>query len=126
MQNVPGDAPKEKEKPSKAIRPGTFFGMSKVLKPKMTTIQATRIKAVAKPVETPKKQIVTLFQAMQKRQEWPRPLLQPNFDVSVTSKPDFNTCTGKFIPSEAKMMGLKSKENAEELCMRYIPGYINK
>ena len=24
------------------------------------------------------------------------------------------------------MMGLKSKENAEELRMRYIPGYLNK
>ena len=126
MQNVPGDAPKEKEKPSKAISPGTFFGMSKVLKPKMTTVQATRIKAVAQLVETPKKQIVTPFQAMPKRQEWPRPLLQPKFDVSVASKPDFNTSVGRFIPSEAEMMGLKSKENAEELCMRYIPGYINK
>ena len=100
--------------------------MSKVLKPKMTTVQATRIKAVAQPVETPKKQIVTPFQAMPKRQEWPRPLLQPKFDVSVTSKPDLNTHPGMFIPSEAKMMGLKSKENAEELHMRYIPGYINK
>ena len=126
MQNVPGDAPKEKEKPSKAISPGTFFGMSKVLKLKMTTIQATRIKAVAQPVETPEKQIVTPFQAMPKRQEQPRPLLQPKFDVSVTSKPDLNTCPGRFMPSEAKMMGLKSKENAEELHMRYIPGYINK
>ena len=44
----------------------------------------------------------------------------------LTSKPDLNTHLGRFIPSEAKMMGLKSKENAEELCMRYIPGYINK
>ena len=92
----------------------------------MTTVQATRIKAVAQLVETPKKQIVTPFQATPKRQEWPRPLLQPKFDVSVTSKPDFNTCPGRFIPSEAKMMGLKSTENAEELRMRYIPGYINK
>ena len=126
MQNVPGDAPKEKEKPSKAISPGTFFGMSKVLKPKMTTVQATRIKAVAQPVETPKKQIVTPFQAMPKRQKQPRPLLQPKFDVSVTSKPDLNTRPGRIIPSEAEMMGLKSKKNAEELCMRYILGYINK
>ena len=126
MQNVPGDAPKEKEKPSKVISPGTFFGMSKVLKPKMTTVQATTIKAVAQPVETSKKQIGSPFQAMPKRQEWPRPLLQPKFDVSVASKPDFNTHAGKFIPSEAEMMGLKSKENAEELHMRYILGYINK
>ena len=126
MQNALGDAPKEKEKPSKAVSPGTFFGMSKVLKPKMTTVQATTIKAVAQPVGTLKKQIVTPFQAMPKRQEWPRPLLQPKFDLSVASKLDFNTHVGRFIPSEAEMMGLKSKENAEELCMRYIPGYINK
>ena len=92
----------------------------------MTTIHTTRIKAVAQLVETPKKQIVTPFQATPKRQEWPRPLLQPKFDVSVASKPDFNTCPGKFIPSEAEVMGLKSKENAEELRMRYILGYINK
>ena len=63
---------------------------------------------------------------MPKRQEQPRPLLQLKFDVSVASKPDFNTHVGRFIPSEAKMMGLKSKENAEELCMRYILGYLNK
>ena len=63
---------------------------------------------------------------MPKRQERPRPLLQPKFDLSVASKPDFNTRAGRFIPSEAKMMGLKSKENVEELRMRYIPGYINK
>ena len=126
MQNVPGNAPKEKEKPSKAISPGTFFGTSKVLKPKMTTVQATTIKAVAQLVETPKKPIVTPFQAMPQRQEWPRPLLQPKFDLSVASKPDFNTRPGMFIPSEAEMMGLKSKENAEELRMRYILGYVNK
>ena len=125
LQNVPGDAPKEK-KPSKTISPGTFFGMSKVLKPKMTSVQATRIKAVAQPVGTPRKQIVTPFQAMPKRQEQPGPLLQLKFDVSVASKPDFNTHAGRFIPSEAEMMGLKSKENAEELHMRYIPGYISK
>ena len=125
MQNIPGNAPKEK-RPSKAISAGTFFGMSKVLKPKMTTVQATTIKAVAQPVETPKKQIVTPFQATPKRQEWPRPLLQPKFDVFVASKPDFNTHAERFIPSEAEMMGLKSKENAEELHLRYIPGYINK
>ena len=95
--------------------------MSKVLKPKMTTVQATTIKAVAQPVETPKKQIITPFQTMPKRQEWPRSLLQPKFDLSVASKPDFNT---QFIPSEAEMMGLKSNENAEELHIRYIPGYI--
>ena len=99
LQNVPGDTPKEQEKPSKAISPGTFFGISKVLKPRMTSVQATRIKAVAQLVETPKKQIVTPFQAMPKRQEWPRPLLQPKFDVSVASKPDFNTRAGRFIPS---------------------------
>ena len=126
MQTVPGDAPKEKEKLSKAISPGTFFGMSKVLKPKLTTVEATTIKAVAQSVETPKKPIVTPFQAMPKRQERPRPLLQLKFDLSVASKPDFNTRVGRFIPSEAEMMGLKSKENAEELRMRYIPGYLNK
>ena len=53
-------------------------------------------------------------------------MLQLKFDVSVASKPDFNSCAGRFIPSEAKMMGLKSKENAEELRMRYILGYLNK
>ena len=39
---------------------------------------------------------------------------------------EFKCSAGRFIPSEAEMMGLKSKENAEEVHMRYIPGYINK
>ena len=92
----------------------------------MTTVEAPRVKPVTLPVETPKKQIVMPFQVTPKRQDRPRPLLQPKYDISVMSKPNFNKCLGKFIPSEAKMMGLKSKENAEELHFRYLPGYRDK
>ena len=81
FKSVPGNVPKEKGKPSKGIIPGTFFGMAKLLKCKMTTVQATRVKHVAQLVETPKRKIVTPFQATPKRQEQPRPLLQPKFDV---------------------------------------------
>ena len=90
--------------------------MAKLLKPK-TTVEALapapRVKPVTQLVETPRKQIVKPFQATPKKQDQPRPLLQPKFGVSVTSKPDFNKCPGKFIPSEAKFMGLKHKENAD-------------
>ena len=55
-----------------------------------------------------------------------RPLLQPKFGVSIASKPNLNVCPGKFIPSEVELMSLKSKENADELCIRYLPGYRNK
>ena len=85
-----------------------------------------RIKAVTQPITTPKKQIVMPFQATLKRQERPRPLLQPKFGVSVLSKPDLNVCPGKFIPSEAELMSMKSVENADDLHIRYIPLYRDK
>ena len=125
FQSVAGEDPKEQEKPSKGISPGTFFGMAKLPKPR-TTVGAARVKPVAQPIKTPKKKIVMTFQVTPKRQDQPRPLLQPNFSVSVASKPDLNKCPGKFIPSEAKLMGMKSKENAEDLCIRYLPGYRDK
>ena len=71
---------------------------------KTTTVGPPRGKAVTQLVKTPKKQIVALFQATPKRQEWPRPLLQPKFGVSIASKPDLNVHPGKFIPSEAELM----------------------
>ena len=95
FQGVAGEPPKEKEKPSKGISLGMFFGMAKLPKPK-TTVEALapapRVKPLAKLVEAPRKQIVTPFQATPKRQDQPRPLLQPKFGVSVTSKPHFNKC----------------------------------
>ena len=85
-----------------------------------------RVKPVTQLVETPKKQIVTPFQANPKRQDRPRPLLQPKFCVSIASKPDLNVHPGKFIPSEAELMSMNSKENADDLHIRYLLGYRDK
>ena len=82
-----------------------------------------RVKAVAQPIKTPKKQILMPFQVTPKRQERPRPLLQPKSGVSILSKPDLNVCAGKFIPSEAELVSMKSVENADDLHIRYLLGY---
>ena len=127
FQSVAGDAPKQPEKPTKTISPGTFFGMGpKLAKPKTATVGPVRVKAVTQPIETPKKQIVMPFQVTLKRQERPRPLLQLKFGVSIWSKPDLNVRPRKFIPSEAELMSMKSVENADDLCRRYLPGYRDK
>ena len=70
--------------------------------------------------------MVMAFQVTPKRQDRPRPLLQLKFGVSVMSKPDFNVHPGKFIPSEAEIMSIKSKENADDLHIRYLLGYKDK
>ena len=66
------------------------------------------------------------FQVTPKRQERPRPLLKPEFGVSILSKPDLNVCPGKFIPSLAELMSMKSVENADDLHIRYLQGYRDK
>ena len=98
----------------------------KLAKPKTATVGPVRIKATAQPIKTPKKQIVTPFQVTPERQERPRPLLQSKSGVSVLSKPDLNVCPGKFIPSEAELMSMKSVENADDLHIRYLLGYRDK
>ena len=127
FQSVAGDAPKQTEKPTKAISPGTFFGMGpKLAKPKTATVGPVRVKAVTQCIETPKKQILMPFQVTPKRQERPRLLLQLKFGVSILSKPDINVGPGKLIPSEAELMSMKSVENADDLCSRYLQGYWDK
>ena len=53
---VVGDVPKQPEKPTKALSPGTFFGKGpKLAKPKTATVGPVRVKAVVQPVKTTKK-----------------------------------------------------------------------
>ena len=73
------------------------------------------VKAVTQPVQMPKRQIVMPFQATPVAKNPTRPILQLKFDVSATSKPDFNVHPGRFIPSEAELMSLKSRDNADDL-----------
>ena len=104
-----------------------FFGMGpKLVKPKTATVGPVTVKAVTQPIKTHRKEIVTPFQVTPKRQERPRPLLQLKFGVSLSSKPDSNVHPGKFIPSEAELMSMKSVENADDLHIRYLPGYRDK
>ena len=101
-----------------------FFSMGpKLAKPKTATVGPVRVKAVTQPINIHKKEIVMSFQVTLKREKRPRLPLQPKFGVSLSSKLDLNVHPGKFIPSEAESMSLKSKENEDELCKRHLPGY---
>ena len=109
--SVAGETPKQPDKVRKAISPGTLIGMGlKQAKPQKP-VAPFAVKAVSQTVQTPKRQIVTPFQATPVAKNPTRPI----FCVSTTSKPDFNVCLGQFIPSEAELMSLKSRENANEL-----------
>ena len=78
---------------------------------------------VKKQVQAVKqKEVVTPFQVMTPKHL----LLQPKFSVTSSSKPDLHVRPGQFIPSESELMSLKSKENAQKLMDRYLPGYEDK
>ena len=50
--------------------------------------------------------------------------MQPKFDVATGTKPDIHSKSGRFILSLSEMMTLPDKP--EDLCVRYLPSYMNK
>ena len=124
FQTVPRNAPMEKlaTKATKPFSPGTFFGMAKS-KPKPKEVVQPKLSLVKKPVQAVKqKEVVTPFQVITPK----RPLLQPKFSVTYSSKPDLHVQPGWFIPSESELVSLKSNENAHDLMERYLPEYEDK
>ena len=92
-------------------------------KPKPKEVVQPKPSLVKKPGQAVKqKEVVSLFQAMTPK----HPLLQPKFSVTSISKPDLHVPPGQFIPFESELMSLKSKENAQELMERYLPGSEDK